>query len=56
MLDLRLDHGALGFLLQVLELRHDERLRLDRSSLFAARSSRFIFLEGRLTPALSFLR
>ena len=30
-LDLRLDHGALGRLLQVLELRHDERLRVTES-------------------------
>ena len=27
-LDLRLDHGALGRLLQVRELRHDQRLRV----------------------------
>ena len=30
-LDLRLDHGALGRLLQVPELRHDERLRVERA-------------------------
>ena len=29
MLHLRIDHGALGFLLQVRQLRHDERLRVD---------------------------
>ena len=28
-LDLRVDHGALGLVLQVRELRHDERLRVD---------------------------
>ena len=31
-LDLRVDHGALGRLLQVQQLRHDERLRVRESS------------------------
>ncbi len=31
-LDVRVDHGALGRLLQVRELRHDERLRIGKSS------------------------
>jgi hypothetical protein len=31
MLDLRLDHGALGRLLQVQQLRHDERLRVEET-------------------------
>lgn len=30
MLDLRLDHGALGLLLQVLQLRDHQRVRVER--------------------------
>ena len=38
MLDLRLDHGPLGRVLQVLELRNNVRLRVGK---FEVRSSKF---------------
>ena len=64
MLDLRVDHGALGLLLQVLQLRHDIGLRVvgirgsgpggPGSVIRSVRLQPDHQLKGRLAPALSF--
>ena len=48
MLDVRLDHGAQRLVLQVRELRHHERVRVNRDSRLAARDSRVAVGDTRL--------